>query len=40
MADLSTTVAGLSKNFSGRLLLPTDSDWEAARIRDMPLKLN
>jgi len=32
MADyLSTMVADLSKNFSGRLLQPTDSEWDAAR---------
>ena len=31
MTDLSSTVAELSKNFSGRLLLPTDSGWDTAR---------
>lgn len=31
MTDLSSAVAELSKNFSGRLLLPTDSEWDAAR---------
>jgi FAD/FMN-containing dehydrogenase len=31
MAELSSRVAELQKNFSGRLLLPTDSDWESAR---------
>ena len=31
MADLSSSVAELSKSFSGRLLLPKDSDWDTAR---------
>jgi len=31
MADLSSAVAELTKDFSGRLLLPADSAWEAAR---------
>ncbi len=31
MADLSSSVAELSKTFSGRLLLPADAEWEAAR---------
>ncbi|HVN34118.1 MAG TPA: FAD-binding oxidoreductase [Casimicrobiaceae bacterium] len=31
MADVSSAVSGLSKNFSGRLLLPGDIDWETAR---------
>ena len=31
MTDLSPTVAELSKNFSGRLLLPMDSAWDTAR---------
>src|SRR5262245_24703387 len=31
MADPSSTVAELSKNISGRLLLSKDSDWDAVR---------
>jgi FAD/FMN-containing dehydrogenase len=31
MAELSSTVAELSQNFSGRLLLPVDSEWDVAR---------
>jgi len=31
MGDVSSKVAELSKNFSGRLLLPSHSEWETAR---------
>jgi len=31
MSDLSSSVTELSSNFSGRLLLPVDSEWEVAR---------
>jgi FAD/FMN-containing dehydrogenase len=31
MSDLTATVAELSKNFSGRLLLPEDPEWDTAR---------
>src|SRR4029453_1533185 len=31
MSDLSSSVTELSNNFSGRLLLPNDSEWEVAR---------
>lgn len=31
MGDLASSVAELSKNFSGRLLLPADAAWETAR---------
>ncbi|MEO8756056.1 MAG: FAD-dependent oxidoreductase, partial [Casimicrobiaceae bacterium] len=31
MADLATGVTELSNNFSGRLLLPHDSEWDLAR---------
>jgi FAD/FMN-containing dehydrogenase len=31
MADLSLSVAELSKNFGGRLLLPADAEWDVAR---------
>jgi FAD/FMN-containing dehydrogenase len=31
MNDLSSAVAGLSKDFSGRVLLPTDAAWDDAR---------
>src|SRR4029450_10399606 len=31
MSDLSSSVTEVSNNFSGRLLLPNDSEWEVAR---------
>ena len=31
MSDLAASISGLSNNFSGRLLLPKDSEWDAAR---------
>ena len=31
MSDLSSSVAELSNGFSGRLLLPADAEWDAAR---------
>ena len=31
MSDLSSSVTELSNSFSGRLLLPNDSEWDVAR---------